>query len=79
MTVQFRNSKIFLANKPSSEVNFDESVHIYKWMGQTYDLKETLPAKNPVKVIHFVINNFHYILVAEGGIGTVCVVYIYLR
>ena len=67
--VQSRDSGRFLTIKRNSEDNLQGNVQIYKWTGLNYDLIETLPSKRPSQVIHFLINNFHFITVAEGHVG----------
>ena len=69
-SLQLRRSSSFIANKRTSAINFEGKIQIYKWTGLNYDLIETLPSEEPEQVIHFLINNFHYIVVAEGDIGS---------
>ncbi|XP_018028207.1 uncharacterized protein LOC108683406 [Hyalella azteca] len=74
---EFRSSKQFRAIKNTNVANFEDSIQIYERSDQHIDLVETLPAHSPKEVAHFIINNFHFLAVAEGKPGFPSLVYRY--
>lgn len=73
LTGDFRSGRRFLSEKEGNSLDFSASIHIYHWDLYRYDLIETIPAFSPRRVVHFIINNFHFLAVAEGKPGMIAV------